>query len=55
MDDCVEHQLVFQKVVDDCWFVHLCKLCDKVVLSNRVEGVIEEDKEGEEFECETTW
>lgn len=47
MEDC-EHELVFQKVVNDCWFVHICKRCDKVVLSNRVEGVIEDDLETEE-------
>ncbi len=52
MEDC-EHELVFQKVVDDCWFVHLCKRCDQVVLSNRVEGVIEDEEIGGESYSQT--
>ena len=46
MEDC-EHELLFKGVVNDCWFVHLCKHCDQTVLSNRVEGVIEEENETE--------
>ena len=42
-----EHKLVFKEVVNDCWFVHLCKLCDQIVLSNRLEGKIEETNETE--------
>ena len=52
VEDC-EHELVFQKVVNDCWFVHLCKRCDQVVLSNRIEGVIEDEETGGEMPSQT--
>jgi len=46
MEDC-EHELVFQELVNDCWFAHICKHCNKIVLSNRFLCFKEEEEETE--------